>query len=82
MGEAVKVTELPLQRVLEGEAEMLTLAGAEALTVMVTVLEEAGEPLAQASEEVIRQLTWSVFDSEALVYVSLFVPTLLPFSFH
>ena len=58
------------------------LAATEALTVMVTVLELAGEPVAQGKEEVIRQETVFPLTKVPFMYVALFVPTLLPFSFH
>lgn len=80
-GVAVKVTEVPLQIVVD-EAAMLTEAGAAALTVMVNVLDNAGLPVAQLELEVICTLTWSPLESELLVKVGLLLPTGVPFNCH
>ena len=50
-GVAVKVTPVPAQMVV-AEAEMLTLTGKFGFTVIVTVLEVAGLPVAQVALEV------------------------------
>jgi hypothetical protein len=52
VGVAVKVTLVPEQMVV-AEAAILTLTGRLGLTVMVTVLEVAGLPVAQTAFEVI-----------------------------
>ena len=52
VGVAVKTTEVPAQIAPDGEAAMLTLTGSIGLTVMVTVLEVAGDPDLQVSLEV------------------------------
>lgn len=53
VGVAVNVTDVPAQMVLDGEAAMPTLAGRSGLTVMVTGVDVAGVPVAQAALEVI-----------------------------
>lgn len=51
VGVAVKVTLVPAQIVV-ADAEILTLAGKLGFTVMVTVFEVAGLPVAQVAFEV------------------------------
>ena len=60
VGVAVKVTEVPAQTGL-AEAAIETLTGRFELTVMVTVLEVAGLPVAQVAFEVRTQVTASLF---------------------
>ena len=61
MGVAEKVTEVPLQTgLLDGEIE--TLTGKLGLTVIVTVFEVAGLPVAQVALEVNRQVMASEFN--------------------
>jgi hypothetical protein len=81
-GVAVKVTLAPVQILVEGEAAMLTLAATLGFTVIVNVLDVAGEPVAQAAFEVITQVTASVLASVTEVKVALFVPAFTPFTFH
>ena len=52
VGVAVKVTLVPAQIVVD-DAEILILTGRLGFTVMVTVLEVAGLPVAQVALEVI-----------------------------
>ncbi len=59
VGVAEKVTEVPAQTVV-AEAEIETLTGKLLLTVIVTVLEIAGLPVAQVALEV----NWQVMASE------------------
>jgi hypothetical protein len=59
VGVAEKVTEVPAQTVV-AEAEIETLTGKLLLTVIVTVLEMAGLPVAQRALEV----NWQVIASE------------------
>lgn len=66
VGVAVKVTLVPLQIVV-ADAEMLTLAGRFGFTVIVTVLEVAGLPVAQVALEVITQVMVFPFASALLV---------------
>jgi len=82
VGIAVKVTLVPTQIVLPGLAAMVTLTGNEEFTVMVRAFEVAGLPVAQVALEVSWQVTTSPLTRAALVYVVLFEPTLVPFSFH
>jgi len=83
VGVAVNVTLVPAQTVDEGLAEMLTLTGNAGFTVIVTLLDVAGEPVRQGvALDVITHVTTSPFTSDELVYVAELVPTLLPFSFH
>ena len=61
MGVAEKVTEVPLQTgLLDGEIE--TLTGKLGLTVIVTVFEVAGLPVAQVALDVNRQVMASEFN--------------------
>jgi len=55
VGTAVKVTLVPAQMVDPGLAEITTLAGKLELTVMVTVFDVAGLPVAQVALEVTTQ---------------------------
>ena len=57
-GVGVKVTEVPAQTGF-AEAAMVTEAGRLVLTVMVTVFEVAGLPVAQVAVEVITTYTAS-----------------------
>ena len=59
VGVAKKVTEVPAQTVV-AEAEIETLTGRFGLTVIVTVFEIAGLPVAQVALEV----NWQVIASE------------------
>jgi hypothetical protein len=77
----VKVTDVPEQTGF-ADAAILTLTGRFGLTVMVTVLDVAGLPVAQVAFEVRMHATRSPFAREALVYVLLFIPTFPPLSFH
>jgi hypothetical protein len=81
VGVAVKVTLVP-EQIVVAEAAILTLAGKFGFTVIVTVLEVAGLPVAQVALDVSTQVTTSLFTNEPLLYVALFEPTLLPFTFH
>ena len=80
VGVAVKVTSVPVQTGF-AEAETETLTGKFGLTIIVTVFEVAGFPLAQGALEVSLQVTRSPFrgiyekDGE-------FVPAIIPFTFH
>jgi hypothetical protein len=64
------------------EAEILKLAGKFGFTVMVTVFEVAGLPVAQVALEVITQVMVFPLAKALLVYVVLFDPIFEPFSFH
>ena len=81
VGVAVYVIEVPAQ-VGFAEAAILILATTFGLTVIVTVLEVAGLPVAQVAFDVILQVTVFPLASAAFVYVVEFIPTLIPFSFH
>ncbi len=80
-GVAVKVTEVPAQIVV-ALAAMLTLTGNTGFTVMVTLLEVAGDPEMQESEEVISQLTTSLLLRALLVKVALLEPEGVPLTYH
>ena len=82
VGVAVKVTLVPEQIVEDGEAAIATLAGKFGLTIIVTVFDVAGEPVAHVAVDVIATVTKSPLANTALLYVALFVPTLVPLSFH
>jgi hypothetical protein len=81
VGVAVNVTLVPEQMVV-AEAEILTLTGRFGFTVMVTVFDVAGLPVAHVALEVITHITVLPLAKALLVYVVLFVPTFDPFSFH
>ena len=55
VGAAVKVTLVPAQMVEPGFADISTLAGKLELTVMVTVFDVAGLPVAQVALDVTTQ---------------------------
>ncbi len=59
-GEAVKETDVPVQTGFD-EAEIVTLASDEELTVMVTAFDVAGLPDAQLRLEVMTQVITSLF---------------------
>ena len=83
VGVAVNVTLVPVQMELpEALDAMLTLAVKLAFTVMVIPLEVAGEPVTQFALEVICTVTICPLVNEVVVYVALFVPKLVPFTFH
>ena len=84
VGVAVNVTLEVAQIVLSASLDaMLTLAGRFAFTVVVIPFDVAGDPVKQGvAFEVITTVTTSLFVNDALVYVALFVPTLVPFNFH
>ena len=76
----MKVTLVPAQTGL-AEAAIETLTGRFGFTVMVTVFEVAGLFVGQVAFEVSMQTTWSLFKGE-YVYIELFPPTTIPFTFH
>ena len=82
VGVAVKVTLVPAQIVPVGLAAMDTDGVTFGVTVIVTALDVAVVGDAQVAFEVSTQVMISPLLSDAFVYVALFVPTLLPFSFH
>ena len=79
---AVKVTLVPAQIVLPGLALMLTEGVTGVVTTIVIELDVAAVGLAQASDDVMTTVTTSPFAKVLFEYVLLFVPTLLPLSFH
>ena len=81
VGVAVNVTFVPGQMVVE-LAAMLTLAGKFGFTVMVTVLEVAGLPVAQVTLDVNVQVIVFPFVNVADVNVGELVPAFTPFTFH
>ena len=62
----MKVTLIPEHTVV-ADAEMLMLTGRIGFTVMVTVFEVAGLPVAQVALDVITQVTVLPFANEPLV---------------
>ncbi|KAF5050054.1 hypothetical protein DSECCO2_433520 [anaerobic digester metagenome] len=67
VGVAVNVTLVPAQMVDPGLAAIETLTGSDEFTVIVTVFDVAGLPVAQEILEVRVQYTLSPVASEALV---------------
>ena len=82
VGVAVKVTLVPEQIAPAGTDAMLTLTGKFGFTVMLIAFEVAGLPVGQVAFDVSIQVTISLFASAAFVYVGLFAPTFVPFTFH
>ena len=80
VGVAVKVTFVPAQMVVV--PEMLTEGVNNGLTTIVNLLEVAIVGLAQVAFEVNIQVIESLFVNVLSLYVSLSVPTLLPFFLH
>jgi hypothetical protein len=66
VGKAVNVTLVPEQIVVV-EADILTLTGKFGFTVIVTVFEVAGFPVAQVALDVITQVTKSLFAKDEFV---------------
>lgn len=62
--------------------EIVTVAAAGVVTVIVTVFEVTVDEVTQAAFEANTQLTTSLFDKVVVVYVVLFVPTFPPLTFH
>ena len=77
---AVKVTEVPEHTGL-AETPIDTLTGRFGFTVMVTVLDVAGLPVAQVALDVSMHVTASLFTG-TYVNEALFVPALVPLTFH
>ena len=78
----MKVTDVPEQILVPGDADTATLTERGVLTDMVIMFEVAGLPVTQAAFDVIFTVTWSPFASVDEEYVLLLVPTLLPLTFH
>lgn len=81
-GTAVKVTLVPEQIVGPALLEMVTEVETVGLTVMLMLLLAAEEVVTQLSEEVSSQVTTSPLFKVAELKTLLFVPALLPFTFH
>ena len=81
VGVAVKVTELLAHIVVVGVL-MLTDGVTVGFTVIVIEFEVAVVGDAQVAFEVITQVTTEPVANVVVVYVALFVPTLVPFTFH
>lgn len=62
--------------------EIVTVAAAGVVTVIVTVFEVTVEDVTQGALEVNTQLTTSLLDNVVVVNVVLLVPTFPPFTFH
>ena len=79
-GEALYVTIVPEQTGLT-DGEIVILTGKIGLTIIVTVLDVAGFPLAQGALEVSLQVTRSplrgIYENEVEL-----VPAMTPFTFH
>lgn len=81
VGVAVKVTFAPAQIVVAVD-DILTLTGKFGLTVMVIPALVAGLLVAQVALDVNTTVTTWPFVSVLDVKVLLFVPALIPFTFH
>ena len=77
----MNVTELPAQTVVLG-VEILTEGVIEGVTVIVIPLEVAVVVLVQEAFEVMTQVTICPLVSALVVKAELFVPTLVPSTFH
>lgn len=82
VGVAVKVTLVPEQIAVPGDALTVTLGVTFGDTDIVAAFEVAGLPETQGKLEVITQVTISLLFKVDEVNVVLLVPTLLPFTFH
>ena len=83
VGVAVNVTVPPAQIVFPGASEtILTLAGKLGFTVTGIELLVAGLPVAQVAFEVIITVTGWPLVRVVVVNVGLFVPALVPLTFH
>ena len=80
MGEAVKVTEVPLQMLPEALEAIATAGVTELLTLIVTVLEVAVDEDAHAALEVMTHETTSPLANVEEVKVTLLVPAFTPFT--
>ena len=81
VGVAVNVTDVP-EQIVEALAAIETEAAPAVFTTIVTVLDVAGDPLAQPKLDVIITVTTSPFANVVVVNVDEFVPTLPPFTCH
>ena len=81
VGVAVNVTDVPAHIAPGGFAVIETLTGSSGLTVTVIAFEVAGVPVGQTAFEVSMQVMISPFKGEK-AYVGLFVPALMPLTFH
>ena len=81
VGVAVNVMLVPAQIVV-ALAAMLTLTGKFGFTVIVTVLDVAGLPVAHVALEVTTQVTTSPLFKAVVVNVLELVPAFVPFTFH
>ena len=81
---AVKVTLVPAHIILSASLEVIvTLAGNNEFTVVVIDPDVAGLPVKHGvALDVITTVTTSPLTKVVVVYLLLFVPTLLPLSFH
>ena len=84
VGVAVKVTLVPEHIILSASLEVIvTLAGSNGFTVVVIDPDVAGLPVKHGvALDIITTVTTSPFDNVDVVKTLLFVPTLLPLSFH
>ena len=82
VGVAVNVTLVPVQMVVPVLALMDTAGTNTGLTVIVNALDVAVVGLAHVALLVSTQVTICPLVNDALVYVALLVPTLVPLSFH
>jgi hypothetical protein len=73
---------VPAHIVLEGLAAIDTLTGRFGFTVIVTVFDVAGFPVAQVALDVNTQVTKFPLVRVVLENVEEFIPTFTPFSFH
>ena len=79
---AEKVTLVPGQILPDGIAAILTTAGKFGFTVIVTVFEVVGEPVAQARLDVMIHVTASLLENVVELNVALLVPAFTPFTCH
>ena len=84
VGVAVNVTLVPAQIVCAPDViAILTLAGKFGLTVILMLLDVAGEPVRHGVALLVKiTVTASVFTKVVVVKLALFVPAFTPFTFH
>ena len=84
VGVAVNVTLVPAQvGFVPDVIAILTLAGKFGLTVILMLLDVAGEPVRHGVALLVKiTVTASLFTKVVVVKLALFIPAFVPFTFH